>query len=575
MDYITLKDIINNGDFSSALDLLQEIPTDSWNEETAILAASAYYAAKDYAQMFTSIQKGLLFNHKSYELYLLLGNYYEHLNADQAYLCYENAQYYCTDPDDLKIILNFKEALIANFPLKVHPVSIILLTYNVKDLTIQCIESIRHTLLPDSYELICVDNASTDGIREWLISQNDIKLICNETNIGFPAGCNAGIKIAAPDNDILLLNNDTLLTPNAIFWLRMGLYESERTGAAGSVSNIDFDDQTFSENNYSLDEYMTYAIRHNIPAQNPYEIKIYLLGFALLIKRHAMDNIGLLDIRFSPGTFEDNDYGMRLQAAGFQCRLCHNSFIIHYGSGNGSNNNNWCRTGQRNNALFIEKYGFDLLHYIDPEPELIDMISHESNDIFSILEIGCGCGATLSKIKYLYPYADIHGIEASPLLASIGANNHDIICDNIENKRLDYAYEKFDYIILNNVLAHIHNPSEILAYLSRFLKPCGKFLCSFPNIMHISVIFPLLKGKFDYQESGILSRKHIRFYTLTSITAMFGSYNLTTAKCQYSSDTLLSKEDTDLLEKLQKISGIADKKQFLALQYFICAEKKH
>ena len=55
--------------------------------------------------------------------------------------------------------------------LKKKKVSIIILTYNQLAFTKDCIESIRKYTKPGSYELIIVDNASTDGTREWLIEQ--------------------------------------------------------------------------------------------------------------------------------------------------------------------------------------------------------------------------------------------------------------------------------------------------------------------------------------------------------------------------------------------------------------------
>ena len=88
-------------------------------------------------------------------------------------------------------------------------------------LTQKCIESLRSNLLSDSYEIIVVDNASTDGVTSWLEMQPDIKLIKSDVNLGFPKGCNVGINASTPDNDIFLLNNDTRITPNALFWLRM------------------------------------------------------------------------------------------------------------------------------------------------------------------------------------------------------------------------------------------------------------------------------------------------------------------------------------------------------------------
>lgn len=184
-----------------------------------------------------------------------------------------------------------------------------------------------------SYELIVVDNASQDGSVAWLETQEDILLIANKENRGFPYGCNQGIKCAEPQNDIFLLNNDTVLMLNSLFWLRMGLYENLHVGATGSVSNSVSNGQRIEEGLGTLEEWTKYGIRNNIPTSHPYEKKVFLVGFALLLRRAALDEIGLLDIRFTPGTYGDDDIAMRLHQTGWQILLCKNSFIFHYGSG--------------------------------------------------------------------------------------------------------------------------------------------------------------------------------------------------------------------------------------------------
>ena len=88
-----------------------------------------------------------------------------------------------------------------------------------------------------TYEIIVVDNNSTDGTVNWLMDQDDIISIYNNENVGFPKGCNEGINLARKENDIFLLNNDTIIMPNSIFNMRMALYSSNNVGATGAVSN--------------------------------------------------------------------------------------------------------------------------------------------------------------------------------------------------------------------------------------------------------------------------------------------------------------------------------------------------
>ena len=114
--------------------------------------------------------------------------------------------------------------------------SIIILTYNQLEYTKICIESIRKFTNPDSYEIIIIDNNSTDGTINWLKTQEDVTVIYNNENLGFPKGCNQGIKIAKGDN-ILLLNNDTIVTPNWLSNMNKALWSSKEIGAVGTVSN--------------------------------------------------------------------------------------------------------------------------------------------------------------------------------------------------------------------------------------------------------------------------------------------------------------------------------------------------
>ena len=102
--------------------------------------------------------------------------------------------------------------------------SIIILTYNHLEKTKKCIESIKTYTKNEVYEIIVVDNNSNDDTINWLKTQSDITVIYNKENRGFPSGCNQGISEANKSYDILLLNNDTIVTNNWLTNLRKCLY---------------------------------------------------------------------------------------------------------------------------------------------------------------------------------------------------------------------------------------------------------------------------------------------------------------------------------------------------------------
>ncbi len=102
--------------------------------------------------------------------------------------------------------------------------SIVIVNFNQLECTRQCLDSIRR-LTDEPYEIIVVDNGSTDGSAEFLSALNGIRLIANNANRGYPPAANQGIAIARGDQ-VLLLNNDTIVTTG---WLtRMLLRPGER-----------------------------------------------------------------------------------------------------------------------------------------------------------------------------------------------------------------------------------------------------------------------------------------------------------------------------------------------------------
>ncbi len=75
---------------------------------------------------------------------------------------------------------------------------------------------------------------------------------------------------------------------------------------------------------------------------------------------------------------------------------------------------------------------------------------------------------------------------------------------------------KFDLILFGDVIEHTREPANILAEASKLLSPNGQIIVSLPNIANLRIRLGLLRGKFDYADSGILDRTHIRFFTLSS-----------------------------------------------------------
>jgi pentatricopeptide repeat protein len=207
--------------------------------------------------------------------------------------------------------------------------SIILVTHNQLDYTQLCLDSIRYRTA-EPYELIVVDNASSDGTLDYLLGQERIRLISNSENRGFPAAANQGI-LAAKGDAILLLNNDTVVTTGWLRRLRAALYREPDVGLVGPCSNRVSGPQQISvdyKDLKAIDGFAwEWAQRHageRVPIDR-------LVGFCLLFRREVVDQIGLLDERFGIGNFEDDDFCRRAIKGGFRVEMAVDAFVHHFG----------------------------------------------------------------------------------------------------------------------------------------------------------------------------------------------------------------------------------------------------
>lgn len=478
-----IKSAIERQNYIEAFELLKEYVSihPTFTDTIAILEASIYIGLDDFHAALPCIQEGLKYNPANHELYFMLGIAYEaFFQCHKAYLCFENALFYCKDNvTDYSVIeehfLRFKNQTGTLVP----KASIIILNFNQLAYTKNCITSIRKLCPPSAYEIICVDNGSLESPEEWLKAQPDIKYQINHENLGFAGGCNVGIRLAEPDNDIFLLNNDTLLTENALFWLRMGLYEKEEIGASGAVSNCASNRQAVTENFQSLSECLDYGFTHNIPMDQPLSYRITLIGFAMLIKRCALNKTGLLDERFYPGNFEDNDYCTRLILNNYKLVVCKNSFIYHFGSAGFSMlkehipTENYKSTLDINRNLYIDKWHINPQNCFLWHAELIDLMNpNDKTKAINCLDIGCACGATLLEIKNHYPNAEIYGIESDLCHADFASHIATVALGNIET--MDFPFDVlFDYIFLEDIPEHLTDPEPLLTKLKPHLSKQG------------------------------------------------------------------------------------------------------
>ncbi len=144
-------------------------------------------------------------------------------------------------------------------------------------------------------------------------------------------------------------------------------------------------------------------------------------------------------------------------------------------------------------------------------PQLLEKIPLNAR---LVLDVGCGQGALGAAYLRRNPRARYLGIDSDPAVVRIARQRlTEMACADVEAEPMPFADQKIDCIIYGDILEHLSDPWTLLRRHAASLAPDGTVLVCTPNVEHWRLTQLLLSGGFDYQDTGLLDRTHLRWFT--------------------------------------------------------------
>ena len=280
-----------------------------------------------------------------------------------------------------------------------------------------CIKSFR--LFCDvEVSIVIVDDGSTAGLQDWARKQEDVTYVfLDEGKMSWGAALNMVRKELGIDTDLLTMDGNHMLTPKYLSRLSELLYAEEDIGA---VTGIVCNDMRYNPN--LLVEAEGYEQAVDIADTDEQAKGKYALmphSNTVLWKKGILDEMGEFDENVSTLRALTDDYCIRLIKAEKKIVVCTNALL-------------WCidMNGQKEEINLQDVDYWDVLekkwgmHYFNDiyNVMLIDLIEKEPEESFSVLEIGCDCGATLLEIRNRFPQAEVYGSEINPTAAEMASH---------------------------------------------------------------------------------------------------------------------------------------------------------
>lgn len=237
-------------------------------------------------------------------------------------------------------------------------VSIVIPVWNRWPFTYRCLAAIAENLKGTSYEVVVVDNASTDETPEILNKVGNLRVVRNAANLGFVLGSNAGVRVARGEY-ILFLNNDAHILSGTVRALLSTIRADPSVGAVGGrMIFLDGRLQEAGSIVFKDGACLGYG-RGDDPFAPEYSYVRdvdFCSGALLLTPRELFNELGMFDERYAPAYYEDADYCMAVRANGKRVVYQPAAVIVHHEFGSSPRREAALELQDRNRRVFVDKW---------------------------------------------------------------------------------------------------------------------------------------------------------------------------------------------------------------------------
>ena len=390
-------------------------------------------------------------------------------------------------------------------------VSILLLAYNRLDKTKRCIESILKNTSEVNYELILLDNGSTDGPQAYFksIPYDHKKVIHITKNLG-PANAFLGFNMNDFGHFICSLSNDLIVTPHWMENLLTCIKSDSRIGLVNPMSSntSNLQDGGLTYKNY--EEMQAKAARFNRSDPRKWEDRQRLIALGTLYRKEVLLAGGwpTADMGFFHD-FSDDDMTFKIRRLGYRTVLagdtwiCHDHDVFH---GEGKDPSAFQQSLSIGRDNFREKY-FGLDAWEDVNNYYIPYLGHfpppKIRTGARVLGVDVRCGTPILDVKNWLRKAGIFQTELSAFiqdpkywvdLKTICTGP--VLCDREEFLPDAFLPEYFDYVVADRPLNRYHEPQKMMGDLFALCKSGGVVACKLKNTFSFQEYAHLL-GQWD------------------------------------------------------------------------------